>query len=49
MPTFALRLALGEGANVLLEGQRVIPEHALGDGYSFRFSSLEPALSALLK
>jgi uncharacterized protein (TIGR01777 family) len=44
-PGFALRLALGEMAGaLLLGGQRVIPERALQDGYSFRFGKVEDAL-----
>lgn len=48
-PTFALRLMLGEGADVLLEGQRVLPERTLADGYTFKYTALEPALRDLLK
>ena len=43
-PGFAVRLVLGEFANEVLEGQRVIPERLLGRGYAFRHPELEPAL-----
>jgi uncharacterized protein (TIGR01777 family) len=48
-PTFALRMILGEGADFLLDGQRVMPEHALEDGFTFKFPVLEAALNDLLK
>jgi uncharacterized protein len=47
-PTFALRMLLGEGANVLLHGQRVLPERTLAEGYTFKYPVLEPALASLL-
>jgi uncharacterized protein (TIGR01777 family) len=47
-PTFALRMLLGEGANVLLHGQRVIPERTLAEGYTFKYPLLEAALTSLL-
>lgn len=47
-PRFALRLALGEVADVLCTGQRVYPKRTLESGYQFRFPELEPALRQLL-
>ncbi len=48
VPTFALRLLLGEMADMLLGGQRVIPKK-LGDaGFRFKYPSLGPALQSLL-
>jgi uncharacterized protein len=48
-PAFALRLALGDMANVLLlSSQRVSPEKLLAAGYKFRFETLELALRAIL-
>jgi uncharacterized protein (TIGR01777 family) len=46
-PAFALKLALGEMAGMLLEGQRVLPERAIATGFRFRFSMLEEALGDL--
>ncbi|MCS7078638.1 MAG: TIGR01777 family oxidoreductase [Chloracidobacterium sp.] len=43
-PAFALNLMLGESAQVVLDGQRVVPRAALQQGYVFRFSALEDAL-----
>jgi len=48
-PAFALRLLLGEMADVLLlQGQRVFPRKALDSGYEFKFPTLESALKDLL-
>ena len=47
-PEFALRLALGEMADMLLASQRVIPKVAQQSGYRFQFQTLRPALDALL-
>ena len=47
-PPFALRVALGEAAGLLVEGQHVTPEHALAEGFTFRFPEIEPALRDLL-
>ena len=46
-PTCALRL-LGELSHELLDSKRVLPAAALGHGYGYRFSELEPALKNLL-
>jgi uncharacterized protein (TIGR01777 family) len=46
-PEFALRLALGEMADVVLGGQRVIPVVASSLGFSFQYPLLEGALQAI--
>ena len=46
VPGFALRMALGDMAEMLLTGQRVIPAVAEKSGYRFRYPTLEPALQA---
>ncbi len=49
VPSFALKLALGEMAEeLLLSSQRVSPIRALEAGYEFRFPLLTPALADLL-
>ena len=48
VPAFALRALLGEGASVLLEGQRVLPKRTLALGYRFLYPHLGDALQALL-
>jgi uncharacterized protein (TIGR01777 family) len=47
-PAFALRLMLGEAAQLVTTGQRVLPKKALALGYSFRFATLDAALADLL-
>lgn len=46
-PAFAVRLALGEFANVILEGQRVLPRRLLAEGFRFRYPTLASALGDL--
>ena len=48
VPAFALRLALGEMAAMLVTGQRVVPAAAERAGYRFRYRSLGDALAELL-
>jgi uncharacterized protein (TIGR01777 family) len=48
VPAFALRLAIGEMAEVLLDGQRALPRKALEGGYRFQFDDLERALRDVL-
>ncbi len=48
VPAFALRLALGEVAAVVLEGQRALPRRLLDLGFRFRFPDAESALRDLL-
>jgi uncharacterized protein (TIGR01777 family) len=47
-PAFAVRLVLGEFANEVLGGQRVIPQRLSDSGYAFRHRELEPALRHVL-
>lgn len=47
-PAFALRLLLGQMAEMLLDSTRVHPEKLLASGYEFRFPGLEAALRHLL-
>lgn len=46
-PAIAVRLALGEFGNVVLEGQRVLPRRLLAEGYHFGYPRLEGALRAI--
>ncbi len=48
VPSFALRMVLGEFSSVLINGQRVIPAKLLDEGYEFRFPTFTPALQDLL-
>ncbi|MBI4395117.1 MAG: TIGR01777 family protein [Candidatus Omnitrophica bacterium] len=49
VPAFALKILLGEGAKMLLTGQRVIPKKAGELGFTFRYPEIRHALEALLK
>ena len=46
VPGLALRLVLGEMADMLLTGQRVLPKAATAAGYAFRHPDLAGALAA---
>ena len=48
MPEFILRAAMGEMSDLLLSGQRVLPNAMIAAGYRFRFSTLAAALADLL-
>ena len=47
-PAMLLKAAMGERANLLLEGQRVLPKKMEQAGYRFSFPNLEDALRDLL-
>ena len=47
-PPFMIKLALGEGATLVLDGQRVLPARARAEGYTFKFPTLGAALADLL-
>ena len=49
VPSGILRLLLGEMAELLLSGQRVIPNVALQRGYPFAYPALRPALEACFR
>lgn len=46
-PGWPMRLALGEQADLLLEGQRVLPARLLAEGFQFRYPDLRSALQSL--
>ena len=46
-PAWPMRLLLGEQADLLLEGQRVVPARLEREGYVFRYPGLEGALRSL--
>jgi NAD dependent epimerase/dehydratase family enzyme len=43
----ALRIALGEVAELITTGQRVLPKRALELGYSFQYPTLDAALTQI--
>ncbi|NHC42360.1 TIGR01777 family protein [Bacillus sp. MM2020_1] len=44
VPSFALRLLLGEMSTLVVEGQKVLPEMLLENGYQFMYPDLKMAL-----
>ena len=47
-PGFMIRLILGEFGDVLLKGQRVIPQRLLEAGFKFRYPDIEEALKDII-
>ncbi len=48
VPSLALELLLGEAAQVVLTGQRVLPTKAEAAGFAFTYPELKPALQNIL-
>jgi uncharacterized protein (TIGR01777 family) len=48
VPEFALKLLFGEGATVLTQGQRVLPERTQSLGYRFNYETIGPALTSIV-
>lgn len=49
VPAFGVRALFGEGADTLLQGQRVLPQKAEQLGFSFQYPTLRSALEQLLR
>lgn len=49
IPGFILRVVLGEGSCILLEGQKVLPEKLLTAGFAFQAQNLDQTLISLEK
>jgi uncharacterized protein (TIGR01777 family) len=47
VPSLAAAALLGEGAYVITQGQRVLPQQTVASGYVFRFPELDAALADL--
>lgn len=45
VPAFALKLVLGEKSQLVLEGQKVVPEVLLAAGFNFKYPELTEALN----
>ncbi|MEG5138771.1 MULTISPECIES: thylakoid membrane protein ThyD [unclassified Microcoleus] len=48
VPSFALELLLGDGAKVVLEGQKVLPKQTLASGFKYQYPTLKLALEEIL-
>jgi len=44
----AIELLLGDGAVVVLDGQRVFPKRTLEGGFEYQYPDLTPALQQIL-
>jgi uncharacterized protein len=49
IPAFALKLVLGEMSQLVLEGQRVIPNRLQSAGFEFQYEEIQPALENTLR
>ncbi len=49
VPSFAMKIVLGKKSTLVLEGQHVLPEKLLNNGFEFHFPTLEAALNNLYK
>jgi uncharacterized protein (TIGR01777 family) len=49
VPAFAIRLLYGDMAEIVTEGQRAVPEHALADGFTYKYADLDAALADALR
>lgn len=47
VPAFVLKTLMGESADLVLYGQKVVPERLLASGFDFAYPTLEEALDAL--
>lgn len=48
-PKFAIKLMLGEGASMVLNGQKALPQQALSEKFQFKFNESYNAIENLLK
>ena len=48
VPNFALEALLGDGAQVVLEGQQVLPKRTLSFGFDYQYPTVKPALEAIV-
>jgi uncharacterized protein (TIGR01777 family) len=49
VPGFAIEALLGDGAMVVLEGQKVLPKRTLETGFEYKYPNLQSALAQILK
>lgn len=48
VPSFALKLLMGEAAKIVTQGQHVVPRRAIDLDYRFAYPSLGPALTSIV-
>ena len=49
LPVFVLKAIFGEGATVLTDGQKVMPNRVLDSGFVFKNQTIEDVLESILK
>jgi len=49
VPDFALQLLLGEAAQTVLEGQKVLPKRTQQQGFRYQYPTVKPALAEILQ
>jgi len=49
VPEFVLTTLLSEGAKVLTEGQKVLPDKLIKSGFKFKYSTIDKAIENLVK
>lgn len=48
VPDFALEILLGDAAQVILQGQQVLPKRALSYNFNYQYPTVKPALEEIL-
>jgi uncharacterized protein len=48
VPSFAIEALLGDGAMVVLEGQKVMPQQTLNSGFNYEYQTVDRALAQIL-
>jgi hypothetical protein len=48
VPDFALHALLGDAANVILEGQQVLPKNTQATGFTYQYENVKPALADIV-
>jgi len=49
VPEFGIKLLLGEGAGIVTQGQCVVPERALNEGFHFEFAEISRAFDNIVR
>ncbi len=49
VPDFALKLLLGEAAQTVLEGQKVLPKRTQQQGFDYQYPTVKPALAEIIQ
>jgi len=47
VPAFVMKIAMGESSDMILEGQKVLPDKLIKSGFSFTYPTVDEALNAV--